>query len=76
MTAGETADKPGNLVRAIGRERRGQARRGMEQTAASREKLKEQAKGGEAESIGENWLKELNPEQKRVLGELLKEFIS
>lgn len=76
MTAGETADKPGNLVRAIGRERRGQARRGMEQTAASREKLKEQAKAGEAESIGENWLKELNPEQKRVLGELLKEFIS
>ena len=74
--AGETVEKPGNLVRTIGRERRGQARRSIEQAAASREKIKDQSKGGEVEKSGENWLQELNPEQKRVLGELLKEFIS
>ena len=31
--AGETVEKPGNLVRTIGRERRGQARRSIEQAA-------------------------------------------
>ena len=77
VTASDSPDKrENNLVRAIGRERRGQGRRGIEQTAASREKVKEQPQAREAESAGENWLKELNPDQKRVLGELLKEFIS
>ena len=77
VTASDSSDKrENNLVRAIGRERRGQGRRGIEQTAASREKVKEQPQAREAESAGENWLKELNPDQKRVLGELLKEFIS
>lgn len=76
MTVSESTEKQGNLVRTIGRERRGQARRGIEQAAASREKIKTQPKEIEQENGGENWLKELNPEQKRVLGELLKEFIS
>ena len=51
--AGETVEKPGNLVRTIGRERRGQARRSIEQAAASREKIKDQSKGGEVEKSGE-----------------------
>lgn len=63
-------------VRAIGRERRSAGRRSIEQTAASREKIKETAKNVEDKQSGENWLQDLNPEQKRVLGELLKEFIS
>lgn len=63
-------------VRSIGRERRTGNRRGLEQTAASREKVKEAVKGAENQNSGENWLQDLNPEQKRVLGELLKEFIS
>lgn len=63
-------------VRAIGRERRQAGRRGLEQTAASREKVKEGAKRAETQNSGENWLQDLNPDQKRVLGELLKEFIS
>ena len=28
------------------------------------------------EKSGDDWLKDLNPDQKRMLGELLKEFIS
>ncbi|MFR6331363.1 MAG: hypothetical protein ACLUOI_22860, partial [Eisenbergiella sp.] len=62
--------------RSIGRERRAGNRRGLEQTAASREKVKDAAKSAENQNSGENWLQDLNPEQKRVLGELLKEFIS
>lgn len=68
-------------LRAVGsRDRRGQGRRGVEQAAASREKIKERmaekSRTGEGDSSGENWLQDLNPEQKRVLGEMLKEFIS
>lgn len=63
-------------VRTIGRDRRSQNRRSLEQAAASREKLKEPESGDGEKQAGENWLKDLNPEQKRVLGELLKEFIS
>lgn len=63
-------------VRAIGRERRPAGRRSIEQTAASREKLKEPAKNAEDKQSGENWLQDLNPDQKRILGEMLKEFIS
>ncbi len=63
-------------VRTIGRDRKAPNRRSLEQAAASREKLKEQAGENGDKQTGENWLKDLNPEQKRVLGELLKEFIS
>ena len=63
-------------VRSLARERRGAGRRGLEQTAASREKIKETIKNADAQNSGENWLQDLNPDQKRVLGELLKEFIS
>jgi hypothetical protein len=61
-------------VRPIGRERRfnNNTRRSLEQTAASRESVKEKKE----DRAGENWLQDLNPEQKRMLGELLKEFIS
>ena len=55
-------------VRSIGRERRTGNRRGLEQTAASQEKVKEAVKGAENQNSGENWLQDLNPEQKRVLG--------
>ena len=41
---------------------------GVEEAIASREKQEEKSK--------DNWLQDLNPEQKRMLGELLKEFIS
>ena len=69
VTAEEDRREPANL-RSIGRDRRSNSnnRRGLEQTAASREKQEEKSK--------ENWLQDLNPEQKRMLGELLKEFIS
>ena len=61
-------------VRSIGRERRfnNNTRRGLEQAAASRENSKEKKE----DRSGENWLQDLNPDQKRMLGELLKEFIS
>lgn len=64
-------------VRSIGRDRRfnsssGNARRGIEQAAASREASKEKKE----DKTGDDWLKDLNPDQKRMLGELLKEFIS
>lgn len=61
-------------VRSIGRERRfnNNARRGIEQAAASRESGREKKE----EKSGDDWLKDLNPDQKRMLGELLKEFIS
>ena len=69
VTAEEDRREPANL-RSIGRDRRSNSnnRRGLEQTAASREKQEEKSK--------DNWLQDLNPEQKRMLGELLKEFIS
>ena len=77
INSNDAVDKrENNLVRTIGRDRRGQGRRGLEQTAASREKAKDQNQGRETEVLSENWLKELNSDQKRVLGELLKEFIS
>ena len=60
-------------VRSIGRERRyNNSRRGIEQAAASRESSKEKKE----DKSGDDWLKDLNPDQKRMLGELLKEFIS
>ena len=61
-------------VRSIGRERRfnNNARRGIVQAAASRESSKEKKE----DKSGDDWLKDLNPDQKRMLGELLKEFIS
>ena len=61
-------------VRSIGRERRfnNNARRGIEQAAASRESGREKKE----ERSGDDWLKDLNPDHKRMLGELLKEFIS
>ena len=61
-------------VRSSGRERRfnNNTRRGLEQAAASRENSKEKKE----DRSGENWLQDLNPDQKRMLGELLKKFIS
>ena len=61
-------------VRSIGRDRRfnNNSRRGIEQAAASRESSKEKKE----DKSGDDWLKDLNPDQKRMLGELLKEFIS
>ena len=49
-----------------------ESRRGIEQAAASRESSKEKKE----DKSGDDWLKDLNPDQKRMLGELLKEFIS
>ena len=71
VTAEEERREPA-AVRSIARDRRSNntnSRRSLEQMAASREY------GGDKNSK-ENWLQDLNPEQKRVLGELLKEFIS
>ena len=61
-------------LRAVGRERRfnSSTRRVAEQTAASRDALREVRE----DRSGEDWLKDLNPDQKRMLGEMLKEFIS
>lgn len=54
-------------VRAMVRERRKEnnQRRGEQQTAASREA-----------QVNTGWIQDLNPEQKRMLGEMLKDFIS
>lgn len=69
VTAEEERREPA-AVRSIGRDRRlnSNNRRGIDQTAASREKQDDKSK--------DNWIQDLNPEQKRMLGELLKEFIS
>lgn len=75
-TIAEEERREPSPVRAIGRERRQAGRRSIEQTAASREKVKETSKNVEDKQSGENWLQDLNADQKRVLGELLKEFIS
>ena len=63
-------------VRSIGRDRRVHARRSAEQTAASRETLREVSRDAREDRSGENWLQDLNPDQKRMLGEMLKGFIS
>lgn len=62
-------------VRSIGRERRlnNNARRSVEQTAASRDNVRE--KKEKEDRASDSWLQDLNPEQKRMLGEMLKEFI-
>lgn len=69
VTAEEERREPAS-VRSITRERRSNNnnRRGLEQTAASRERPEDKSR--------DNWLQDLNPDQKRMLGELLKEFIS
>lgn len=53
-------------VRSIGRERRfnNNSRRGIEQAAASRESSKEKKE----DKSGDDWLKDLNPDQKRCWG--------
>lgn len=60
-------------VRPGGRERRmmNHARRGAEQAAASRDGGREKE-----DRASDSWLQDLNPEQRRMLGEMLKEFIS
>ena len=60
-------------VRPGGRERRmmNHARRGAEQAAASRDGGREKE-----DRASDSWLQALNPEQRRMLGEMLKEFIS
>ena len=63
-------------VRSIGRDRRVHARRSAEQNAASRETLREVSRDAREDRSGENWLQDLNPDQKRMLGEMLKGFIS
>ena len=66
-------------VRTIGRDRDRRlsgARRGVEQTAASRENAREAANRDKKEDrSAKDWLDDLNPEQKRMLGEMLKEFL-
>ena len=66
-------------VRTIGRDRDRRlsgARRGAEQTAASRENAREAANRDKKEDrSAKDWLDDLNPEQKRMLGEMLKEFL-
>mgnify|MGYP000685955872 CR=1 FL=1 len=52
------------------------ARRGAEQTAASRENAREASNRDKKEDrSAKDWLDDLNPEQKRMLGEMLKEFL-
>lgn len=65
-------------VRALGRERRlnSNTRCGMEQAAASREASSDGKREKKENVLGDNWLQDLNPDQKRMLGEMLKEFIS
>ena len=61
------------LVRAIGNDRRGGLKRGADQTAASQDAAlaREKQSGRPSES----WLEDLSPDQKRMLGEMLKELL-
>ena len=68
-------------LRSGARERRGQLRRGALQTAASREHLKESQNEIPRPAIvpdqkTQNWLQDLSPDQKRALGEMLRDFMS
>lgn len=74
--AAEEERREASPVRSIGRDRRVHARRSAEQTAASREALREVSRDAREDRSGENWLQDLNPDQKRMLGEMLKGFIS
>lgn len=71
--------RDGGTVRTIGRDRDRRlsgARRGAEQTAASRENAREALNRDKKEDrSAKDWLDDLNPEQKRMLGEMLKEFL-
>ena len=71
--------RDGGTVRTIGRDRDRRlsgARRGAEQTAASRENAREASNRDKKEDrSAKDWLDDLNPEQKRMLGEMLKEFL-
>ena len=71
--------RDGGTVRTIGRDRDRRlsgARRGAEQTAASRENAREASNRDKKEDrSAKDWLDDLNPEQKRMLGEMLKGFL-
>ncbi len=71
--------RDGGTVRTIGEDRDRRlsgARRGAEQTAASRENAREASNRDKKEDrSAKDWLDDLNPEQKRMLGEMLKEFL-
>ena len=65
--------RDGGTVRTIGRDRDRRlsgARRGAEQTAASRENRREDIETGnkKEDRSAKDWLDDLNPEQKRMLG--------
>lgn len=77
VTAEEERREPA-AVRSIMRDRRSNhnTRRSMEQAAASREDRQEGGRAKKEDRTGANWIQDLNPEQKRMLGEMLKEFIS
>ena len=66
-------------VRTISRDRDRRlsgARRGAEQTAASKENVRESTVRDKTEDrSAKDWLDDLSPEQKRMLGEMLKEFL-
>lgn len=71
-----------NGIRSFSRERERRAgRKGLEQTAASRdkgrEKVKEKLSGAQTEksALGENWMKDLKPEDLKVLGDIVKEYL-
>ena len=60
--------------------RSSQLRKSLEQAAAGRSgqgpKLeKAAAKGGVELSAGENWMKDLKPEEIKVLGEIIREYL-
>lgn len=86
VTSEEERREPA-AVRSITRDRRSNhnnTRRSLEQAAASREGRQEnrqenRQEGGSArkeDHSGSSWIQDLNPDQKRMLGEMLKEFIS
>lgn len=75
----ERKDRKENLSpRPVGRERRASGRRSLDQTAAARAGAVRETVSGEDRGIisKDSWVQDLNPDQKRMLGELLKEFIS
>lgn len=55
-----------------------QLRKSLEQAAAGRTAVRSQEKaegGGAGTSAGENWMKDLKPEEIRVLGEIIREYL-
>jgi hypothetical protein len=66
---GPEMEKPAALEAASSRRDVDYLKRSLEQIAASREKER-------SNRAGEDWLKDLNPEELKLIGEILQEYLT